>query len=141
VDGPTQQSDNWHSAASSVGYGTPTYKNSQYHQDDAASGELKLSPEIISPDNDGIDDVASLEYQLPTPGWVANITIFDAAGRIVRYLQRNALCGIKGNFRWDGLGEKNQALPVGIYIFLTELFNLEGKKKQFKQVIVLARRQ
>ncbi|MCX6313442.1 MAG: lamin tail domain-containing protein [Sphingobacteriales bacterium] len=141
ADGPTQQSDNWHSAASSVGYGTPTYKNSQYHQDDAASGELKLSPEIISPDNDGIDDVASLEYQLPTPGWVANITIFDAAGHIVRYLQRNALCGIKGNFRWDGLGEKNQALPVGIYIFLTELFNLEGKKKQFKQVIVLARRQ
>ena len=141
VDGPTQQSDNWHSAASSVGYGTPTYKNSQFHLDDATSGELKLSPEIISPDNDGIDDVASLEYQLPTPGWVANITIFDAAGRIVRYLQRNALCGIKGNFRWDGLGEKNQALPVGIYIFLTELFNLEGKKKQFKQVIVLARRQ
>jgi len=141
VDAPTQQSDNWHSAASSVGYGTPTYKNSQFHLDDATSGELKLSPEIISPDNDGIDDVASLEYQLPTPGWVANITIFDAAGRIVRYLQRNALCGIKGNFRWDGLGEKNQALPVGIYIFLTELFNLEGKKKQFKQVIVLARRQ
>ena len=141
VDGPTQQSDNWHSAASSVGYGTPTYKNSQFHLDDATSGELKLSPEIISPDNDGIDDVASLEYQLPTPGWVANITIFDAAGRIVRYLQRNALCGIKGNFRWDGLGERNQALPVGIYIFLTELFNLEGKKKQFKQVIVLARRQ
>ncbi len=27
---PTQQQDNWHSAASSVGYGTPTYKNSQY---------------------------------------------------------------------------------------------------------------
>jgi hypothetical protein len=30
---------------------------------------------------------------------------------------------------------------VGIYIFQTELFNLEGKEKQFKQVIVLARRQ
>ncbi|MGF2413572.1 MAG: lamin tail domain-containing protein, partial [Ferruginibacter sp.] len=27
---PTPQQDNWHSAATSVGYGTPTYKNSQY---------------------------------------------------------------------------------------------------------------
>lgn len=61
-------------------------------------------------------------------------------GRLVRYLQRNALCGIKGNYRWDGLGEKNQKLPSGIYVIYTEVFNLNGKKKQFKNVIVLARR-
>jgi hypothetical protein len=66
--------------------------------------------------------------------------VFDAAGRLVRYLQRNALCGIKGNYRWGGLGEKDQKLPVGIYIIYTEIFNLEGKKKRFKNVIVLARR-
>jgi hypothetical protein len=137
---PTQQEDNWHSAATSVGYGTPTYKNSQYHSDQELKGDIKLTPEIISPDNDGIDDFATIDYNFPGPGYVANITIFDAAGRVVRYLQRNALCGIKGNYRWDGLGEKNQKLPVGIYIFFTEVFNLEGKKKQFKNTIVLARR-
>ena len=138
---PTQQSDNWHSAATSVGYGTPTYKNSQYKISDGVQGEVTVTPEIFSPDNDGIDDFATLNYTFPSAGYVANITVFDAAGRLVRYLQRNALCGIKGNYRWDGLGEKNQKLPVGIYIIYTEIFNLQGKKKQFKNTIVLARRQ
>jgi hypothetical protein len=38
------------------------------------------------------------------------------------------------------LGEKFQKLPVGIYVIYTEVFNLAGKKKQFKKTIVLARR-
>jgi hypothetical protein len=136
----TQNEENWHSAATSAGYGTPTYKNSQYRLDLQVQGEIKLSPDIVSPDNDGMDDFATIDYSFPSPGYVANITIFDANGRIVRYLQRNALCGIKGNFRWDGLGDKFQKLPVGIYIVFTEVFNLDGKKKQFKNTIVLARR-
>jgi hypothetical protein len=137
---PTQNEENWHSAATSVGYGTPTYKNSQYRLDLQVQGEIKLSPDIVSPDNDGIDDFATIDYSFPSPGYVTNITIFDANGRTVRYLQRNALCGIKGNFRWDGLGEKFQKLPVGIYVVFTEVFNLDGKKKQFKNTVVLARR-
>ena len=137
---PTQQPDNWHSAATNVGYGTPTYKNSQYRIDLQAQGEIIVTPEIVSPDNDGMDDYATIDYSFPSPGYVTNITIFDANGRAVRYLQRNALCGIKGNFRWDGLGEKFQRLPVGIYIIYTEVFNLDGKKKAFKNTIVLARK-
>ena len=136
----TQNPDNWHSAATSVGYGTPTYKNSQYRIDLQAQGAITITPEIVSPDNDGMDDFATIDYLFPTAGYVASITIFDAAGRAVRYLQRNALCGIKGSYRWDGLGEKNQSLPVGIYIIYTEVFNLEGKKKHFKNAIVLARK-
>ena len=31
-EGPSQDAANWHSAASTAGYGTPTYKNSQYKQ-------------------------------------------------------------------------------------------------------------
>jgi hypothetical protein len=136
----TQNEDNWHSAATSVGYGTPSYKNSQYRIDLEGQGAITVTPEIVSPDNDGMDDFATIEYSFPSTGYVANITIFDANGRAVRYLQRNALCAIKGKFRWDGLGEKYQKLPVGIYIIFTEVFNLNGKKKQFKNTIVLARR-
>ena len=137
---PTPDPGNWHSAATSVGYGTPTYKNSQYRIDLQLQGEITVMPEIISPDNDGMDDFATIGYHFPSPGYVANISIFDANGRLVRYLQRNALCGITGYFRWDGLGEKMQRLPVGIYIIYTQVFNLEGKKKAFKNTIVLARR-
>lgn len=136
----TQQPDNWHSAATSVGYGTPTYKNSQYKINDGLQGDVTVTPEIVSPDNDGTDDFATITYNFPTAGYVANITVFDAAGRPVRYLQRNALCGITGNFRWDGLGEKNQQLPSGIYVVFTEVFSISGKKKSFKNTIVVARR-
>lgn len=136
----TQNPENWHSAATSVGYGTPTYKNSQYRIDLQTPGLIAVTPEIVSPDNDGMDDFATIDYLFPAAGYIANITIFDAAGRPVRYLQRNALCGTKGNFRWDGLGENNQKLPTGIYIIYTEVFNLNGKKKRFKNTIVTASR-
>ncbi len=137
---PTQSQDNWHSAASNVNYGTPTYKNSQFRINDGVQGEVKLSPEIVSPDNDGQDDFATIDYRYPEAGYVASITVFDASGRPVRYLQRNALCGTSGSFRWDGLGEKNQPLATGVYVVFTEVFNLNGKKKHFKNPIVVARR-
>ncbi len=139
-DAASQNEQNWHSAATSVGYGTPTYKNSQYRIDAGVQGEITVTPDIISPDNDGTDDFATINYSFPEPGYVANITIFDGSGRPAKALLRNALCGTKGYFRWDGLGEKNQQLPVGMYIIYTEVFNLQGKTKKFKNVIVLARK-
>lgn len=131
---------NFHSAATSAGYGTPGYKNSQYRIDQQLQGEVTITPEVFSPDNDGIDDFATINYNFPEPGYVTNITIFDASGRPARYLQRNALSGVKGIYRWDGLGEKQQKLAQGIYIVFTEIFNTAGKKKQFKNTIVLARK-
>lgn len=139
VNGQSIQS-NFHSAATSAGFGTPGYKNSQSNTAGLTAGEIKISPEIFSPDNDGIDDFATIQYTFPAPGYVTNITIFDANGRPVRYLQKNSLSGINGYYRWDGLDDKNRALPQGAYIIYTEIFNADGKKKQFKNTIVLARR-
>jgi hypothetical protein len=132
--------NNFHSASSTIGFGTPTYKNSQNRIDANVQGTITVSPAIVSPDNDGIDDFATIDYNFPEPGYVSNVTIFDASGRPVRYLQKSTLNGTKGNYRWDGLGEKQQKLPIGIYIIYTEIFNLQGKTKKFKQTIVLARR-
>lgn len=138
-DGPSLQS-NFHSAATSVGYGTPGYKNSQYQLNEEVRGDITVMPEIFSPDNDGIDDFVTIDYSFPSPGYVTNITVFDASGRLVRYLQKNSLSGIKGYYRWDGLDDKNRKLSQGIYIIYTEIFNTEGKKKAFKNTIVLARK-
>ncbi|HEY5408546.1 MAG TPA: gliding motility-associated C-terminal domain-containing protein, partial [Ginsengibacter sp.] len=138
-DGPSVQS-NFHSAATSSGYGTPGYKNSQYSLPDDVPGDITVTPNIFSPDNDGHDDFATINYSFPSPGYVSNITIFDASGRTVRYLEKNSLNGTKGYYRWDGLDDKNRQLPQGIYIIYTEIFNAAGKKKQFKNTIVLARK-
>jgi hypothetical protein len=136
----SQKQSNWHSAASTAGYGTPTYKNSQYKLANSVNGTVDVSPKVFSPDNDGHDDIATISYQVTEPGYVANISIFDANGRLVRYFVKNALLGLKGSWNWDGLNENGQKLPVGTYIIFTEIFNLQGKKQQFKNTIVLARR-
>jgi len=70
---------------------------------------------------------------------MTNSTIFDAQGRVVRYLVRSGLCGTTGSFRWDGLGEKSQRLATGVYVVLAEVFNLTGNTKQFKLPVVVAR--
>ena len=137
---PTQDKNNWHSAAASAGYGTPTYQNSQFRANEQLQGGISISPKVFSPDNDGHDDFLTIAYQFSEPGYVCNITVFDARGRTIRYLVRNGICGTTGYFRWDGLDEKNQQTGMGIYIVLTEVYNLKGKTKKFKQVATLARK-
>jgi hypothetical protein len=136
----TQNKDNWTSAAKDAGYGTPTYQNSQFRQDLQVKGDVNTSPEVFSPDNDGTDDFLTIVYNFPESGYVMNITVFDAGGRAVKALQRNALCGQTGSFRWDGLDDKFAKLPLGPYIIFAEVFNLQGKVKRFKKQVVLARR-
>jgi hypothetical protein len=53
---------------------------------------------------------------------------------------KNGTMGLKGHWTWDGLNEQRQKLPMGTYVVFIELFNLEGKKEQFKKTIVLARK-
>ena len=136
--GASRDATNWHSAASTAGYGTPTYKNSQYKQTQAVDATIEIMPKTFSPDNDGHDDVATIQYKVIEPGYIANIIIYDSQGRAVRYLVKNSTLGINGLWNWDGLDEEQTKLPIGIYIVYTEIFNLQGKKQHFKNAVVLA---
>ena len=136
----TQDKTNWTSAASTTGFGTPTAMNSQYLLDPQLQGAITVTPKIFSPDNDGYDDIATISYQGNEPGYVINISIFDANGRLVRSLVKNSTVAQRDQFRWDGLNDRQQALPIGIYIIYTEVFNLKGKSARFKNTITLARK-
>ncbi len=136
--GVSQNETNWHSAASTAGYGTPGYKNSQHKQPPGIAATIEVLPKVFSPDNDGFDDIATIQYKIEAPGYVVNITIFDAAGRPVKNLVRNGTLALSGYWNWDGLDDKGKKLPVGVYIIFTEIFNLQGKKDKFKNTVVLA---
>lgn len=138
--GISQDAANWHSAASSAGYGTPTYKNSQYKLVNSINATIEVTPKVFSPDNDGRDDIASIQYAVTEPGYIANVTIFNAAGIPIRNLVRNGTLGLTGYWNWNGLDDKGLKLPVGTYIIYTEIFNLQGKKQHFKTTTVLARK-
>jgi hypothetical protein len=130
----------WHSAASSAGYGTPGYQNSQFRLIDDVKATVEVHPKTFSPDQDGQDDFVLLQYIVEENGYMINTTIFNISGQSVRYLVKNNLMGMKGNFRWDGLNENGKKLPTGVYIIYTEIFNLQGKRKQFKNAVVIAGR-
>jgi hypothetical protein len=136
----SQDAANWHSAASTAGYATPTYKNSQYKRLNSIAATVEISPKVFSPDNDGRDDIAAIQYAVTEPGYIANVTIFDAAGRPVKNLVRNGTLSLSGYWNWDGLDDKGMKLPVGTYIVFTEIFNLQGKKEKFRNAVVLARK-
>jgi hypothetical protein len=137
---PTQSKDNWTSSASTAGFGTPSYQNSQFRIDLVVQGEMSVVPKTFSPDNDGFEDFTTVHIKLSEPNYVANITIFDAAGRLVKNLAKNATLASMSSFRWDGLDDKIHKVPVGVYVVYTEVFNLNGKKKSFKNTVVVASR-
>jgi Lamin Tail Domain/CHU_C Type IX secretion signal domain/Bacterial Ig-like domain len=140
ADGPSQEAANWHSAASTAGYGTPGYKNSQFKNLQSIAATIDVTPKVFSPDNDGFNDIATIQYKIDQPGYVANVTIFNAAGRPIRNLVRNGVLSTAGYWNWDGLDDKGLKLPIGTYIVFTEIFNLQGKKDKLKNAVVLARK-
>jgi hypothetical protein len=139
-DGKTQDPSNWHSAASTSGYGTPTARNSQFKGIEDTESVISVSPGILSPDNDGRDDILSIQYKMTESGFMANITLFDINGRPVKLLVRNGLMGLEGYWNWNGLNDEGRPLPGGPYIVYSELFNLNGKVKKYKNLIFIARK-
>ena len=136
----TQDKYNWHSAAASAKYATPGRVNSQQLPVGVVPGTLSVRPGIFSPDNDGFEDVAVLSYQFPAPGFVINVTIFDADGRSVRQLEKNTALSAEGKIIWNGRGEQNRELITGIYIIFAEAVSPGGQVKQWKLPVVLGKK-
>jgi hypothetical protein len=139
LEGPSEAS-NFHSAASTVGYATPGYQNSQSQQNMVAKQLFRIEPAVFSPDGDGYEDFTTINYTTDQTGFVASITVFDAQGREVRKLARNELLASNGFFSWDGLREDGAKAAIGYYLFYIELFDLNGQKWEYKEKVVVGGR-
>ncbi|HEY0030833.1 MAG TPA: lamin tail domain-containing protein [Bacteroidia bacterium] len=134
----TNDRTNWHSAAASVGFATPGYKNSQYSDAGETDNAIEITPAVFSPDEDGTADVVNINYHFDAPGYTANVTIYDSKGRIVKLLVRNEMLSTKGTFSWDGINDDREKAAIGIYIVFFEVFDLSGDVKHYKKTCVLA---
>lgn len=129
---------NWHSASQASGFATPGYVNSQSNAEAAAGGELEVSPEIFSPDNDGYKDVVTFTYKMEKEGFLGNINIYDSEGRKIRKLMQSELLGATGSISWDGFNDERLKAAIGIYIIYFEAFGLDGEVTEIKKTCVLA---
>jgi hypothetical protein len=137
---PSDDMGNWHSAAGTYGGASPGFQNTQRQEAAVNTINIVLSPEVISPDNGGVENRAILSWKLPLAGYTGNIQIFDASGKLVKRLSDNLLMGTEGSVSWNATNEYGELLPSGIYIFLIEIFNLQGEVKRWKKTIVVARK-
>ena len=134
---PTNEEDNWFSAASTAGYGTPGYENSQSTEYLAEESNFVFSSTLISPDGDEYQDVLEITYQLENGGLTARVDLYDARGTLVRRLLNNELLGTHGTLIWDGRGEGGQTLPQGQYIVQITLYDTSGTRQTFRHAVAL----
>jgi hypothetical protein len=137
---PSMDSSNWYSAASIVGFATPTYQNSQYSIFSKNEKQyFTLDNQRISPDNDGFEDFIQLQYQAPT-SLNATITIYDWNGVLVKNIVEQETLATEGIIRWDGDLNDGSRAKMGIYVMLITYFDENGKVgKEKKTITVLYR--
>lgn len=134
---PTQNPDNWHSAAATVGFATPGYANSHVLSD-SEQMETIITPDVISPNNDGFEDFAEISLRFPDLDNRVTINIYNARGQLVKHLINNVLCGNEVRFRWEGLDDQSQLLPSGMYVVIIQYWNLSGSSGRIRKVVSIA---
>ncbi len=135
--GESNNPNNWHTASEQVEWGTPGYLNSQYI-DNKAEGNISLNTKIFSPDNDGYQDVIILNYAFTSPDNVMDVEVYDSEGRLIKKLKDNYYPGVSGFITWDGVNDNDTKALTGTYIMLITVFDLDGNKTIYKEVVVLA---
>lgn len=130
-DKDSQNADNWTSAASSAGFGTPGLENSQYLSEETETDSEEIDDPIYQPTG-----TFQIPYRLNQSGYMARGWIFDLSGRKVALIADNILLGTQGYLEWNGKGRDGSPLNTGIYIIYLELWHPGGNVIRKKQVLL-----
>lgn len=131
-DKDSQNADNWTSAASSAGFGTPGLENSQYLNEETETDSEEIDDPIYQPTG-----TFQIPYRLNQSGYMARGWIFDLSGRKVALVADNTLLGTQGYLEWNGKGRDGSPLNTGIYIIYLELWHPGGNVIRKKQVLLI----
>ena len=130
---------NWHSAAQTVGYATPTSINSQFSIEKTSDDFITLSKDIFSPDNDSYDDVLQISLNPGSEGKVSSIDVYNQRGVLVKNIFGSLLLGSSDNIvTWDGTNLNNEKCDIGAYVILVTVFDVAGNVKRYKKSVVVA---
>ena len=121
----SNEKSNWNSSANISG-GTPGLQNSIYLRNLPATSDVTIFPNPFSPDGDGFEDFALIKYKLNVSFAQMRVKVFDMKGRIVRTLANNQFTGNVGSIIFNGYGDDDQRLRIGIYILLIEAVDSHG---------------
>ncbi len=133
-------SSNWSGCVDPTG-STPGRPNSIFTEFVPSQATVMVSPQPFSPNNDGHDDVAIIQIQVPATTATAHLKIYDVRGRLVHQLLNNAPIGATHQVVWNGRDAANQPVPMGLYIVYLQAINATGGiLVEARTTLVLARK-
>lgn len=129
--------DSWHSAASIVNYASPGKLNSQFTGTAVNNKSITINTNTLSPNNDGLNDVLLITYNLPEES-ALSLTIFGLNGVRIATIANNILAEKHGEISWNGTDDNGQMNATGLYILLAEWFTPKGEKGMQKLNIAIS---
>ncbi len=132
---------NWQSAASSAGFGTPGYANSQIFSNIVVTKEhfYFKNGVVISPNGDGYNDLLIIGYSLPKPNFKMEIKLYSIHGEPLGTALKATTLEQEGEIFWDAINQSmNSKLMVGNYILFLEAIHESGEvySKKFTLSVV-----
>lgn len=127
--------ENWMSAAETSGYATPGCENSHsWSGNEGEKGEawFTIEPPLVTPDNDGRNDFATICWNPVLSGFLCSITVYDEWGRKMAMLCTEMLLGRRGSLRYDAVDASGRVLRPGLYILYVDLLRPDGKRKRLR---------
>ncbi len=135
---PTQDPTNWQSAAASVGYATPGYRNSQHIGPATHSAGCRLASDHFTPDGDGADDILTIRCHFDQGGYLVTAAVYDWDGRPVAKLVDNLLAGAQCHLQWTGASENGRPVLPGVYLLVVRAFHPDGAVFHERMAAVLS---
>lgn len=130
----SNQKENWHTAAQNKQFATPGMPNSHQLLTATTEEQFELMHPIISPNNDGKEDLLIINFSKISVNSLVNIRIVDLHGRDIYQLTNNELLSEEGTLIWDGMTDKAQKCPIGAYVVFIELVNHQTKQTSYFKI-------
>ncbi|MDD2797818.1 MAG: lamin tail domain-containing protein [Bacteroidales bacterium] len=134
---PTSDSNNWQSASSEAGWGTPGRENSQQSKESNESKEFWLENETVTPDNNGQDDQLRIHYSLSESGYTANIRVYSPSGKLISAIVSNSILSSEGLIAWSATDTTGRLLNPGLYLLFIEYYRFNKSPTRIKLPIVI----
>ncbi|MEW6508332.1 MAG: lamin tail domain-containing protein [Bacteroidota bacterium] len=130
---------NWSSSVAPEG-ASPGKSNSIFTETIVTESKAVITPNPFSPDNDGFEDFATINFNIAKKLAQVRLKVFDNQGRLVRIIAHNRPSGPSNSVIFDGLDDNGRALRIGIYILLIEIVTESGENSVIKLPVVIARK-
>lgn len=131
---PALTQANWASAAETAGFATPGGENShqRHARQDMEAAYFMLEPPLVTPNNDGRNDILFIRWNERLSGCVCSITVYDENGRKMRTVCTQTLLGSGGEIRYDAVDDSGRPLRPGLYVIYIDLIRPDRKHKRLR---------